>query len=490
MKGSICGRGYGLVRVISAVIILLAISAPVFSAKVTLSPDNWGLEEGRACIDCHEKSSPGLTHQWRESAHADANVNCLDCHHADAVDDDAMEHEGSIIATIVSPRDCARCHEAEYRESEGSVHSKALVKLEKKFPNLNDRVFGEEMTAAGCTQCHGSKIRVKGDGTLDPDTWPNSGIGRINPDGSRGSCSACHGRHGFSKAQARTPAACIRCHSGPESPDGEVYNSSQHGIMYSAHRDKMNLDSDEWVTGKDYSAAPTCVTCHMGAAPGLNATHDVGMRDAWRLNGPVSEKQYLVIFQDGDRRDLPASHAAPRRGTQLSRLDGSVGKVKAVATPGRRRKAMRRVCLECHSKGFAKGFMRQFDTVVKRYNEKYGKPAQAIMNALYEKKVLSPAPFDEPLEFSYWRLWHDEGTRARHGAAMGSPNSTWWEGMHLVAQNFYGTFLPLVRKTAGEELGNALIDQFVSGQDHHSWLRKSTQSNPGLGYGIGIPGDE
>ncbi len=28
-------------------------------------------------------------------------------------------------------------------------------------------------------------------------------IGRINPDGSRGSCSACHTRHSFSIAQER-----------------------------------------------------------------------------------------------------------------------------------------------------------------------------------------------------------------------------------------------------------------------------------------------
>jgi len=489
MRGSIYNRFPGSMLLTTALFFLLA-SAPALSAKVTLSPDNWGLEEGAACVDCHKKSSPGLAHQWQDSAHAQANVNCLDCHLADSVDDDAMEHEGSIIATIVSPKDCGRCHETEFKESEGSVHSKALMLIKNRMPALADNITGKEMIAAGCAQCHGSKVEVKGDGTLDSDTWPNSGIGRINPDGSRGSCSACHGRHEFSKAQAREPTACVRCHSGPESPDGEVYNSSQHGIMYAAHRDKMNLDSDEWVAGKDYYAAPTCVTCHMGASPGLNSTHDVGMRDAWSLNGPVSEKQYLVIFQDGDRRELPTSHPAPRRGTQLSKLDGSMGKVKAVATPKRRRQAMSKVCLECHSKGFTKGFMKQFDGVVKLYNEKFGKPAQAIMKALYEKELLTPAPFDEALEFTYWRLWHDEGTRARHGAAMGSPNFAWWEGMHLVAQNFYGTFLPQVRLTAGAEIGEALIEEHVTSLEQHSWLKQPNKPNPILGYGIGNPGNE
>lgn len=489
MNGSRCNWVSEFILSVLALSLLL-ISTPVLSDKVTLSPGNWGLKEGAACIECHKKSSAGLTHQWQASAHAEVNVNCLDCHLADPVDDDAMEHEGSVIATIVSPKDCGRCHEKEYRESEGSVHSKALMLIENRMPALADNMTGKAMITAGCAQCHGSKVEVRGDGTLDPASWPNTGIGRINPDGSIGSCSACHGRHQFSKAQAREPTACVRCHSGPESPDGEVYNSSKHGMMYAANRDRMNLESDQWVAGKDYFSAPTCVTCHMGASPGLNSTHDVGMRDAWNLNGPVSEQQYLVIFQDGGRRELPVSHPAPRKGTELSKLDGSMGKVKAVATPERRRKAMSRVCLECHSKSFTRNFMKQFDDVVVLYNEKFGKPAQAIMLALYDRKLLTPAPFDEPLEDTYWQLWHDEGTRARHGAAMGSPNYAWWEGMHRVARTFYASFLPQVRQVAGEEAGQALIDEHVTSLDQHSWLKRPDQPNPILGYGIGHPGND
>ena len=33
----------------------------------------------------------------------------------------------------------------------------------------------------GCWQCHGSKVKVLEDGELDPATYPNTGIGRINP---------------------------------------------------------------------------------------------------------------------------------------------------------------------------------------------------------------------------------------------------------------------------------------------------------------------
>ncbi len=34
--------------------------------------------------------------------------------------------------------------------------------------------------------------------------WPNQGVGRVNPDGSLGACSACHTRHLFSAEEAKT----------------------------------------------------------------------------------------------------------------------------------------------------------------------------------------------------------------------------------------------------------------------------------------------
>jgi len=282
---------------------LLLFSSYAVAAKVTLEASNWGLKEGEACISCHTKSSAGLTHQWKNSAHAKASVNCLDCHQAYEEDADAMEHEGSIIATIVSPKDCGRCHTTEFKQQTGSVHAKAVDIIKNRMPALAEHFGSPSINDAGCAKCHGSEVIVKGDGTLDPTTWPNTGIGRINPDGSRGSCSSCHGRHQFSKAQAREPSACTHCHSGPDSPDKDVYETSKHGMMYAAYKHEMNMNSDSWVVGKDYSAAPTCVTCHMGTVGKMKSTHDVGMRDAWNLNEAVSTQQNLVIFDDADKRD-------------------------------------------------------------------------------------------------------------------------------------------------------------------------------------------
>ena len=92
-------------------------------------------------------------------------------------------------------------------------------------------------------------------GGNDTGTWQG-----INPDGSWGSCSACHARHEFSVEQARQPEACGKCHLGPDHPQKEIYEESKHGVAYRDLRDEMNLDSPEWVLGQDYAAAPTCAT--------------------------------------------------------------------------------------------------------------------------------------------------------------------------------------------------------------------------------------
>ena len=76
-----------------------------------------GQEAGdKSCIGCHEQESPGIVSQWRASKHGEEGVECIFCHQAEPEDADAFEHYGETIAVIVSPKDCANCHEKEYRE--------------------------------------------------------------------------------------------------------------------------------------------------------------------------------------------------------------------------------------------------------------------------------------------------------------------------------------------------------------------------------------
>ena len=53
----------------------------------------------------------------------------------------------------------------------------------------------------------------------------------------------------------------------------------------------MNLTSEKWIVGVDYSAAPTCATCHMSATREQALTHDVGQRISWTLRPIISVKK-------------------------------------------------------------------------------------------------------------------------------------------------------------------------------------------------------
>lgn len=420
-------KGNLLVFSISIGFILMASSGWTAGEKVSIS------KEGTECIGCHEAESPSFVQEWRISKHAAKEVDCYTCHKAEKSDPDAMEHNGFIIAVLVTPKDCARCHQKEVNEMTTSHHAKAGDILNSLDNYLGEVVGGPEAVATGCWQCHGSKIKVLADGKLDTNTWPNTGIGRINPDGSKGSCSACHTRHNFSKAQARESEACGKCHLGPDHPQKEVYEESKHGILYAAFKERLNLHSDKWVVGKDYTAAPTCTTCHMGATPSQAVTHDVGARISWTLRPPVSKK-----LENADKR----------------------------------RDAMKEVCSSCHAGPFVVGFYKQFDNLVELYNTKYAIPATAIRQELMDKGKLTKADFDEKLDWIYYELWHHEGRRARHGAAMSGPDYAWWHGIYEVAKSFYNEFMPEVKRVAGPELYNELEKKYLAPDVRHEWYIK------------------
>ncbi len=406
-----------------------ALSFTTSAPDAPAAPATAGAPAGsEACVECHgkENAGRGIVEQWKASSHFENGVGCVDCHGADPAEPDAFEHEGTTIATIVSPKDCAGCHETEAAQFEASRHSRGAEFIGSLDNVLGEIVEGAPAAISGCKQCHGSTVTVVGNGKLDPATWPNTGIGRVNPDGSKGSCSACHSRHLFSKAQARQPDPCGKCHMGPDHPQLEIYNESKHGIKFATLQDigEMNLDSDTWVVGKDYSAAPTCATCHMSATPSQAATHEVGDRISWTLRPVVSFK-----------------------------LDNWE----------RRRAAMKDVCDQCHAKESTENFYVQFDEAVNLWNEKFAKPAKSVMDRFWETGRLTKTPFDEKLEWTYYELWHHEGRRARHGASMQGPDFTQWHGFYEVAKHFYTKFLPECEEV---EEGST---KAIRASEYHSW---------------------
>jgi hydroxylamine dehydrogenase len=429
-------------------------------------------ENTTECIACHKEYNLVIYQQWGTSKHYRANVGCYECHAAEASDPDVIaDHYGFSIATIVSPKDCSRCHSKEVKEFTASRHAKAgrilgsldnvLADIVEGNKGMKTMGFPEGVSAAsvnGCLQCHGSQIKVLPGGQLDPATYPNSGIGRINPDGTEGSCNACHMRHEFSVEQARHPDTCGKCHLGPDHPQKEIYEESKHGIAFFSNIDKMNLGNNKWVVGEDYWAAPTCSTCHMSATREQPVSHDIGARISWNNRPVVSVRPEVADAKMGlPGKDMP---------WQV------------------RRDSMKDVCSACHAENWVDNFYVQYDALIELYNEKYAKPGQALM-ALAKPLRKHEAPFSDEIDWIWFELWHHQGRRARHGASMMAPDYTHWHGTYEIARNFYTEFIPTLEEMAEKameskdaksvEAGKALhakIDAVLNSNDHQWYLDK------------------
>ncbi|HHC71527.1 MAG TPA: hypothetical protein ENK54_01410 [Thiotrichales bacterium] len=397
------------------------VAAKVYADEVT-----------RACIDCHDEKhiSVNWNRQWEKSRHAEKGIGCIACHQAKEGEPDAWEHEGYLVTHVPTPGDCKQCHEKEFKEFTESHHASATQFIGSLDNVLGEIVEGTPAANMGCRQCHGSTVELDEKGVPLPGSWPNTGIGRVNPDGTKGTCTACHLRHDFSLEQVREPATCGRCHMGPDHPQIEIYEESKHGIAFVAHRDEMNMDQKEWIVGETYTAAPTCATCHMSATPTMERTHDVGDRISWTLRPPVSKK--LENWET-------------------------------------RRTKMQKVCLECHSKTWVNNFYVMYDAAVNHYNNKFGIPAAEIMEELKRAGKITSTPFDDPIEWIYFELWHHEGRRARMGASMMGPDYTQWHGFYEVAKHFYNKFIP-----AAEKLQRGVTAKVMS-MEEHRWKKGMTK---------------
>lgn len=474
-------------------------------------------QNSKACVDCHAQSTTAVVDHWKGSTHAEKGVGCVECHTAAKDDVDAFQHYGETIATVVTPLDCGRCHQDVSKEFGASHHAKAgniLASLDNylaevvegsRIPfdphsptpgkTLDPKVNGMASAYAGCQQCHGSKVGLKtkdggmvtvvdlkpgpdgkatnaeavakiakdenGKPMLHHSTWPNTGVGRLNLDGSLGSCSACHSRHDFSPRRARQPENCGKCHLGPDHPQKEIYDESKHGVAFRDLREKMNLDSASWILGKDYSQAPTCATCHMSGnmRNGGKITHDPGQRISWTNRPPIS----LVMDTDKDHK-------------VITETDPEKRKALIADSSEQKRNRMKEVCSHCHTPDYVNGFYKQYDDLVVLFNEKFAKPGKMIMDSLRKNELITKPEFDEKVEWAWYFLWHHEGRRARHGASMMAPDYTHWHGMYEVADRFYMEFIPDAqeianhaveqgKKAQGEEV-LAVIDGILARQEH------------------------
>lgn len=414
----------GVIIVLGLVLIIIALDESDDIGEGT-ERVNALADSDNECVECHERSTPGIVQQYGYSTMAAANVACEDCHEVDEDYPGAVEHEGTFVLNSPTTAMCESCHTQEVREFNASRHGipayAAMVGLEglteaeleiwnsipEAQPNPNDArnalyaLEGPEITRFACEGCHN--------------------VGKPAADGSVGQCQKCHLRHEFSLEQARKPETCNHCHIGPDHPQWEIYVESPHGIAYhTSGKEHWNWDAEPGtLTVEDFSAA-TCAICHMSGFGTTGTTHDVGSRLTWYLFSPVSERR-------------------PAWEDNMVRMQG--------------------VCLECHNANFIDGFYANADAATEKVNE-WVLESREIIQPLRDNDLLTAAPFDETIDFTFFNLWHHWGRTAKFGVWMQGPDYTQWHGAYEVLHE-----LAELREMVADKLEDAGLAEPVAAVD-------------------------
>jgi hypothetical protein len=447
-------------------------------------------EETSACVDCHKNVTPGIVEDWLASRHArtapkDAlirpaaerrisagkvapsldgvAVGCYECHSLNpSSHKDNFEHFGYKINIVVSPSDCKECHPAEVEQFVGSKKYHALGNLRDNpvYHTLLDAVNGVKTAKNGklssrpssestkhetCYACHGTVVEVKGMKTVASSlgdvevphltNWPSQGVGRVNPDGSLGACTACHPRHSFSIAVARKPYTCAQCHLQPDVPAWDVYKESKHGNIMFSQVNEQDWDAVPWKVGKDLRT-PTCATCHNSHLTNgegetiVDRSHDFGARLWVRIFGlvyshPQPSNGNTALLKNQDGLPLPTTF-----GMRIA-SSGLIDK----AEQDRRQLEMKKVCSSCHSSSWSDGvFAKLARTTVE--TDSMVLAATQLLSTAWERKLADRSnPFDEAIEQMWVKQWLFYANSVRYGSAMGGPDYAtfghgWWDLTH------------------------------------------------------------
>ncbi|HEY3490102.1 MAG TPA: multiheme c-type cytochrome [Candidatus Deferrimicrobiaceae bacterium] len=482
-------RRVRLVVPVLALLVLPPSRLPLFAADPPVS------EATAECIGCHESVTPGIVEDWRRSRHsvvtpadglkaerlsrrvsateipgdlARVVVGCAECHTADSAKHaDTFEHNGHRVHVVVSPEDCARCHpveRAQYRENLmshafGNLHNNALyqdlvgsVNGVQTFSEgkLSPHAPTDNVGAESCYYCHGTEIKVVGRQTRVTSMgemvfptlsgWPNVGVGRVNPDGSLGSCASCHTRHRFSIEMARKPYTCAECHKGPDVPAYPVYEASKHGNIYLSLGKEWNFKDVPWQVGKDFSA-PTCAACHVSLVVSgegsvvAERSHRMNDRLGWRIFGlpyahphPVSPDTSTIRNKGG----LPLPTELTGEPVSASLIDaGEQAKRSAV---------MQKICRACHAADWVNGQYARFEETVRGTNEMTLAATQVLLSAWDKGVAKGPgrkgSPFDEPIEKRWVEQWLFYANSTRFASAMaGADYGVFGNGRWYLSKN-------------------------------------------------------
>ncbi|MCX7793645.1 MAG: cytochrome c3 family protein [Thermodesulfovibrionales bacterium] len=449
-------------------------------------------KETESCVGCHKFYTPGIVEDWMNSLHSKTSpsmalkkpeierrisskkvdsklenvvVGCYECHSLNTDKHrDSFDHMGYRINVVVSINDCSTCHPVEASEYSGSKKAHASGNLTKnpvyhalvetvisKKAVEDSRIIQKESTdftkQETCFSCHGTEVKVKGLKEVEtklgkikvPDliNWPNQGVGRINPDGSMGACTACHPRHSFSIKIARKPETCGQCHLEPDVPAYNVYKESKHGNIYASLYQEWDFNAVPWKAGKDFQA-PTCSACHNSliTAPDgktviAERTHDFGSRLWIRLFGlvyshPQPKQGDTSIIRNKDGLPLPTTFTGePATDYLISQEEQSKREAK-----------FKNICKSCHSTSWVNNHFEKMDNTVKEVDSMILASTLLLVDAwknnLAEGLPHGKNPFDETVEQMWIRQWLFYANSIKYASAMtGAPDYStfkngWW----------------------------------------------------------------
>ena len=453
-------------------------------------------EATQECLDCHAIFHPGIVEGWKKSRHAAITpaeamqadglalkvsskdipedlrkvaVGCAECHNLrpDA-HTGTFEHNGYDVHTVVSPDDCRTCHATEADQYSRNIMAHAVANLadNKVYNQLENSILGQRSLEKGQLKitppdkdtkaeawyyCHGTTLKVSGTEVRDTDAgelefpitegWPNQGVGRINLDGSKGACSACHTRHSFSIEVARKPYTCKECHVGPDVPAFKVYSASKHGNIYSSKKQEWDFKAVPWTIGQDFTA-PTCAACHVSLLVNTDEevvnerTHEMKNRLSWRIFGliyahPQPRSPDTTIIRNKDGLPLPTD------------FEGGFAD-KYLLTPEEQAtntETMQATCLACHGTSWVEGHFRRYHNTIKRTNAETltitGMMGEAWERGYARGLDQGANPFDEAVERQWSDAWLFYANTVRFAAAMagGGDYGVFADGRYHLSQS-------------------------------------------------------
>ncbi len=473
----------------------VALFAVFFFSEVGLAADGPLSKDSQTCIACHASVHAGIVGDWQKGRMANVTpraaksmilpkrrvsfetvpeglarvvVGCAECHTQNPEKHkDTFEHNGYQVHVVVTPEDCKVCHPIEVGQYGQNLMSQAYGNLQENavYRSLADSVNSiqsfEEMktsyeapdegtNADSCFYCHGTVVEVKGTRTAKTDLgemafpllsgWPNHGVGRINPDGSKGSCSPCHTRHQFSIEMARKPYTCSECHKGPDVPAYKVYTVSKHGNIHSALGKDWDFQAVPWKLGKDITA-PTCAACHVSLLVSekgdvlAERTHQMNDRLSWRIFGLVYAHAHpkspdTTIIKNEAGLPLPTELTGAPAASYL--IDGD--------EQAKRQEAMKKICLTCHSQGWVNGHYARLENTLRTSNKMTLAATKVLLTAWDKGAARGLAQgesiFDEALEKKWVEQWLFFANSARYASAMaGADYGVFADGRWYMSKN-------------------------------------------------------